>query len=225
MTIQNRVIRLQNVNYSVKSSEQHVSILANINLEIKEGVTVAITGPSGSGKTSLLNWMSGLELPSSGQIFYGAQDITLLNEDQRAQLRSRQVGFIFQSFQLLPNLTALENVILPLEITKQDKPLERAKTWLEKVGLSHRTHHYPLQLSGGEQQRVAIARAFAISPTILFADEPTGNLDKQTGKTIIDLLFALNSDNHTTLVIVTHDDTLAQRCQLHWPLADGSLLC
>ena len=219
------MIKLQNVNYIVKSGEQNLSILTNINLEIKEGVTIAITGASGSGKTSLLNLMAGLELPTSGQIFYDTQDISLLNEDQRAQLRSRRIGFIFQSFQLLPNLTALENVVLPLEIMRQEYPLETAKTWLEKVGLGHRAHHYPLQLSGGEQQRVAIARAFAISPSVLFADEPTGNLDKQTGQTIADLLFSLNSDYQTTLVVVTHDDSLAKRCQLHWPLVDGSLVC
>lgn len=219
------MIRLQNVNYSVKSAEQDLRILTNINLEIKEGVTIAITGASGSGKTSLLNLMAGLELPTSGHIYYDAQDISLLNEDQRAQLRSRRIGFIFQSFQLLPNLTALENVVLPLEIIGQEQPLDIAKTWLEKVGLEHRAHHYPLQLSGGEQQRVAIARAFAISPSVLFADEPTGNLDKKTGKTIADLLFALNDDHQTTLVIVTHDDSLAKRCQLHWPLVDGVLAC
>ena len=225
MTIQNKVIRLQNVNYSVKSADQYLPILTNINLEIKEGGTIAITGASGSGKTSLLNLMAGLELPTSGQIYYDTQDISLLNEDQRARLRARRIGFIFQSFQLLPNLTALENVVLPLEIIGQDRPLDIAKTWLEKVGLEHRAHHYPLQLSGGEQQRVAIARAFAISPSVLFADEPTGNLDKKTGKTIADLLFALNADHQTTLVIVTHDDSLAKRCQLHWPLVDGVLAC
>lgn len=225
MGIQNKVIRLQNVNYRVKSADQDLSILTNINLEIKEGVTIAITGASGSGKTSLLNLMAGLELPTSGQIYYDTQDISLLNEDQRARLRSQRIGFVFQSFQLLPNLTALENVVLPLEIIRQEYPLEIAKAWLGKVGLHNRAHHYPLQLSGGEQQRVAIARAFAISPSVLFADEPTGNLDKQTGKTIADLLFALNEDHQTTLVIVTHDDSLAKRCQQHWPLIDGLLVC
>ena len=199
--------------------------MTNISLEIKEGISIAITGASGSGKTSLLNLMAGLELPTSGQIYYDSQDISLLNEDERAQLRSRRIGFIFQSFQLLPNLTALENVVLPLEIMRQEAPLAIAKNWLEKVGLHHRAHHYPLQLSGGEQQRVAIARAFAISPTVLFADEPTGNLDKKTGKTITDLLFELNHEHQTTLVMVTHDDSLAQRCQLHWPLVDGCLIC
>jgi putative ABC transport system ATP-binding protein len=225
MSIQNTVIRLHNVHYRVKSAEQYLPILTNINLEIKEGVTIAITGASGSGKTSLLNLMAGLELPTSGRIYYDKQDIALLNEDQRARLRARRVGFIFQSFQLLPNLTALENVILPLEILGQEHPLERATSWLDQVGLHHRAHHYPLHLSGGEQQRVAIARAFAISPAVLFADEPTGNLDKNTGKNIADLLFSLNEDHQTTLVIVTHDEALATRCQHHWPLIDGLLAC
>ena len=225
MAIQNGVIKLQNVAYRVHGADHTLTILTNINLEIKAGVTIAITGASGSGKTTLLNLMAGLELPTSGHIFYDNQDITLLNEDQRAQLRSRRIGFIFQSFQLLPNFTALENVVLPLEIIGMKYPLELAKSWLDKVGLYNRAHHYPLQLSGGEQQRVAIARAFAISPLVLFADEPTGNLDKQTGKTIADLLFALNEDHQTTLVIVTHDDALAMRCQQHWPLVDGELVC
>ncbi|MBL7525114.1 ABC transporter ATP-binding protein [Legionella bononiensis] len=225
MAIQNGVIKLQNVAYRVHSADHTLTILTNINLEIKAGVTIAITGASGSGKTTLLNLMAGLELPTSGHIFYDNQDITLLNEDQRAQLRSRRIGFIFQSFQLLPNFTALENVVLPLEIIGLKNPLELAESWLDKVGLYNRARHYPFQLSGGEQQRVAIARAFAISPLVLFADEPTGNLDKQTGKTITDLLFALNEDHQTTLVIVTHDDALAMRCQQHWPLVDGELVC
>lgn len=209
----------------MKSADQTLTIVTNINLEIKAGVTIAITGPSGSGKTSLLHLMAGLELPTSGHIYYDDKDITLLNEDQRALLRSRRIGFIFQSFQLLPNLTALENVMLPLEIINIKYPLEIAKNWLDKVGLYPRAHHYPSQLSGGEQQRVAIARAFAVSPLVLFADEPTGNLDKLTGKTITDLLFSLNEDHQTTLVIVTHDESLAMRCQLHWPLVGGELVC
>ena len=225
MAIQKGIIRLENVGYTVKNGEQLLSILTNINLEIKPGVTIAITGASGSGKTSLLNLMAGFELPTTGKIFYNAQDITLLDEDKRAQLRARQVGFIFQSFQLLPNLTALENIALPLEIMKQKNAYDIAVSWLKKVGLQHRAYHFPLQLSGGEQQRVAIARGFAISPSVLFADEPTGNLDIQTGKTIIDLLFSLNEAHQTTLVIVTHDDTLAKRCQLHWPLANGGITC
>lgn len=223
--IQKEIIKLENVYYTVSTGELCLSILTNISLEIKAGVTIAITGASGSGKTSLLNLMAGLELPSSGKIFYNTQDITLLDEDQRAQLRARQIGFIFQSFQLLPNLTALENIMLPLEIMRLENALVIANSWLDKVGLHNRAKHFPLQLSGGEQQRVAIARGFAISPSVLFADEPTGNLDPQTGKTITDLLFALNEEHQTTLVIVTHDDTLARRCQLHWPLVEGRLVC
>ena len=225
MVIQKEIIRLENVSYTVRNGEQSLSILTNISLEIKAGVTIAITGASGSGKTSLLNLMAGFELPSMGKIFYNTQDITLLDEDRRAQLRARQIGFIFQSFQLLPNLTALENIMLPLEIMHLENSFAIASSWLDKVGLHHRANHFPLQLSGGEQQRVAIARGFVISPSVLFADEPTGNLDPQTSKTIIDLLFALNEEHQTTLVIVTHDHSLAKRCQIHWPLVEGRLVC
>lgn len=225
MAIPNDVIKLEHIDYTVKSGEQSLSILTNINLQINAGTTIAITGASGSGKTSLLNLMAGLELPTSGSIFYNTQDITLLDEDKRAQLRAGRIGFIFQSFQLLPNLTALENIMLPLEILGETDPLAIAHFWLDKVGLHHRANHFPLQLSGGEQQRIAIARGFASSPSILFADEPTGNLDIHTGKQIIDLLFALNEEHQTTLVIVTHDEQLAQRCQLHWSLVEGSIRC
>ncbi|CEG58763.1 putative transporter subunit: ATP-binding component of ABC superfamily [Legionella fallonii LLAP-10] len=225
MMAQKEIIRLEQIYYTVKNGEQYLPILTNINLEINAGVTIAITGSSGSGKTSLLNLMAGFELPTSGKIFYDTKDITLLDEDQRAKLRARRIGFIFQSFQLLPNLTALENIMLPLEILRQEDPYPIANFWLDKVGLHHRAHHFPLQLSGGEQQRVAIARGFAISPAVLFADEPTGNLDMSTGKTITELLFALNEEHQTTLVIVTHDERLAKRCQLHWPLVNGSIQC
>ena len=209
----------------MKTQERDLHILTNISLDIKSGMSVAITGVSGSGKSSLLHLMAGFELPTSGQIFYGEQDITELDEDARAQLRAQHIGFIFQSFQLLPGLNALENVILPMEILNRDTPADHARFWLEKVGLGARVLHYPSQLSGGEQQRVAIARAFAIAPKILFADEPTGNLDKTTGQMISDLLFALNKEHKATLVIVTHDDTLAKRCEYHWPLDDGRLVC
>ncbi|KTD11345.1 putative ABC transport system ATP-binding protein [Legionella jamestowniensis DSM 19215] len=209
----------------VKSGVFDLHILKDISFAVKGGITIAITGASGSGKTSLLNIMAGLELPTTGKVFYGKQDITTLSEDERAKLRARRVGFIFQSFQLLPNLTALENVMLPLEINHYEKPFESANEWINKVGLEGRTNHYPLQLSGGEQQRVAIARAFAIKPEILFADEPTGNLDKKTGQTVINLLFTLNEQHKTTLVIVTHDETLAARCQFQWRLDGGKLLC
>ncbi|VEG91643.1 lipoprotein-releasing system ATP-binding protein [Legionella spiritensis] len=219
------MMTLQDVYYTVQSGEQLLPILKDINLAIKSGASIAITGASGSGKSSLLHLMAGLELPTSGQIFYGEEDITLADEDRRAQLRARKIGFIFQSFQLLPNLTALENVLLPLEINQQADALPEALSWLDKVGLKQRASHYPLQLSGGEQQRVAIARAFAISPSVLFADEPTGNLDNRTGKIIADLLFDLNRLHQTTLVIVTHDEALAKRCVEHWPLIDGTVKC
>ncbi|WP_094090685.1 ABC transporter ATP-binding protein [Legionella clemsonensis] len=219
------VIRLSNINFMVKSGSFDLHILKDISFSIKRGITIAVTGTSGSGKTSLLNIMAGLDLPTTGEVFYGEQEITKLSEDERAKLRARRVGFIFQSFQLLPNLTALENVMLPLEINHYENPLKSADNWMNKVGLGNRAEHYPLQLSGGEQQRVAIARAFAIEPDILFADEPTGNLDKQTGQTVTDLLFALNAQHKTTLVIVTHDERLAERCQFQWRLNDGKLLC
>ncbi|WP_058484747.1 ABC transporter ATP-binding protein [Legionella spiritensis] len=225
MALHNVMMTLQDVYYTVQSGEQLLPILKDINLAIKSGASIAITGASGSGKSSLLHLMAGLELPTSGQIFYGEEDITLADEDRRAQLRARKIGFIFQSFQLLPNLTALENVLLPLEINQQADALTEALSWLDKVGLKQRASHYPLQLSGGEQQRVAIARAFAISPSVLFADEPTGNLDNRTGKIIADLLFDLNRLHQTTLVIVTHDEALAKRCVEHWPLIDGTVKC
>ncbi|WP_126339261.1 ABC transporter ATP-binding protein [Legionella spiritensis] len=225
MALHNVMMTLQDVYYTVQSGEQLLPILKDINLAIKSGASIAITGASGSGKSSLLHLMAGLELPTSGQIFYGEEDITLADEDRRAQLRARKIGFIFQSFQLLPNLTALENVLLPLEINQQADALPEALSWLDKVGLKQRASHYPLQLSGGEQQRVAIARAFAISPSVLFADEPTGNLDNRTGKIIADLLFDLNRLHQTTLVIVTHDEALAKRCVEHWPLIDGTVKC
>ncbi|WP_019217160.1 ABC transporter ATP-binding protein [Legionella tunisiensis] len=225
MNSQDVVIRLDKINFIVMSGSSHLHILKDISLEIQAGATISITGASGSGKTSLLNIMAGLDVPTSGQVYYGSQEITSLGEDERAKLRANRVGFIFQSFQLLTNLTALENIMLPLEIQHRKEALPLAMYWLGKVGLRHRGEHYPLQLSGGEQQRVAIARAFAAAPDVLFADEPTGNLDKRTGQTIADLLFDLNKQHQTTLVIVTHDESLAKRCQLHWPLDDGKLIC
>ncbi|WP_058442658.1 ABC transporter ATP-binding protein [Legionella brunensis] len=219
------VIRLDKINFIVKSGSYDLVILKEISFAIKKGETVAITGASGSGKTSLLNIMAGLDIPTSGKIFYGEQEISRLDEDERAKLRAKRVGFIFQSFQLLPNLTARENVMLPLEINHYEDAYTVANYWIDKVGLKERAQHYPLQLSGGEQQRVAIARAFAIEPDILFADEPTGNLDKKTGHIVAELLFNLNAQHKTTLVIVTHDENLANRCQFHWRLDDGRLLC
>ena len=219
------IIQLINVNYSITINKECLSILKDINLVINRGETLAITGPSGSGKTSLLNIMAGLEKPTSGSVYFEAQDITKVDEDQRALMRAQHVGIIFQFFQLLPNLTALENVMLPLEINRKKNARVIAMAMIESVGLNARAHHYPSQLSGGEQQRIAIARAFSLTPAVLFADEPTGNLDKKTGQSIIDLLFDLNSQHHSTLVIVTHDEALANRCQLHWPLIDGQLQC
>lgn len=199
-----------------------MTILQQINLQIKQEATVAIVGSSGSGKSTLLGLLAGLDTPSSGSIQLLGHELTTLSEDERASLRQQYVGFVFQSFHLLPHLTALENVLLPLSLSK-NADSQWAKQCLEQVGLGHRLHHTPKQLSGGEQQRVAIARAFACKPKILFADEPTGNLDSQTGQHIIDLLFNLNTQYGTTLVLVTHDLTLAARCQQRLTLVQGQL--
>ena len=198
--------------------------MKGISLEIKRSETVAIVGASGSGKTTLLSLLAGLDTPSRGQIFLGEREITALTEEQRAALRGEMVGFVFQTFQLLGSLTAIENVMLPGELKKQADAESHARELLERVGLGHRLSHYPRQLSGGEQQRVAIARAFASSAEILFADEPTGNLDSATGATIIDLLFELNREFGTTLVLVTHDERLAARCDRAVHIASGSLV-
>ena len=200
-----------------------LDILHPIDLSIKRGERVAIVGASGSGKTTLLGLLAGLDQPSSGQIFLAGQALEPMNEEDRAKLRGQQVGFIFQNFQLLPALTALENVMLPLELQHDDQALTRAQAVLAQVGLSERANHYPRQLSGGEQQRVAIARAFVTQPPILFADEPTGNLDATTGEAIIQLLFDLNAQHQTTLVLVTHDETLAARCDRRFRMQAGRL--
>lgn len=198
---------------TVMLGQQPLQILRPIDVCIKPGESVAIVGASGSGKSTLLGLLAGLDLPSSGSVTLAGHVLTSLNEDQRAELRARYVGFVFQSFQLLPNLTALENVMLPLELLNKSQVQESAKNMLQLVGLAHRFKHYPRQLSGGEQQRVALARAFVTHPAILFADEPTGNLDRHTGVRIADVLFQLNAELHTTLVLVTHDPVLAQRCE------------
>ena len=200
-----------------------MTILQQIDLRIEQGSTVAIVGSSGSGKSTLLGLLAGLDTPSSGSIQLLGQELSTLSEDERASLRQQYVGFVFQSFHLLPHLTALENVLLPLSLSK-NTDTTWAKNCLEQVGLAHRLHHTPKQLSGGEQQRVAIARAFACKPKILFADEPTGNLDSQTGQHIIDLLFNLNTQHGTTLVLVTHDLKLAERCQQRLTLVQGHML-
>jgi putative ABC transport system ATP-binding protein len=207
----------------VSTAESELEILRGIDLEIKRGETAAIVGASGSGKSTLLGLLAGLDVPSSGEITLDGTNIVKLDEDERATLRSEKVGFVFQNFQLLPALTALENVMLPLELAGIDAAREKSEEFLSRVGLAERFHHYPRTLSGGEQQRVAIARAFASQPLILFADEPTGNLDTTTGATVVELLFGLNKEEGTTLVLVTHDNTLADRCQRKFTMTAGHL--
>lgn len=218
------VVRCEAVSQRVPTVEGPLDILTDINFAIHSGESVAIVGASGSGKSTLLGLLAGLDTPSHGDIWLDGEPLRALNEDQRASLRARKVGFVFQSFHLLPALTALENVMLPLEIAGHADAETAAKHWLDRVGLSTRLSHTPRQLSGGEQQRVAIARAFAAQPAILFADEPTGNLDRATGSRIIELLFSLNAEQGTTLVLVTHDDALARRCQRRLMLAAGRLV-
>ena len=219
------MIKTNDVCKVVETSEGALVILEGITLEINQGESVAIVGASGSGKTTLLSLLAGLDSPSEGTIVLGGdQDITVMSEAQRAKLRGEMVGFVFQTFQLLSSLTALENVMLPGELRSDPQAEENAKKLLNRVGLGHRLQHYPRQLSGGEQQRVAIARAFASNPKILFADEPTGNLDAKTGAKIIDLLFDLNADFGTTLVLVTHDARLASRCERSILIEAGQLV-
>jgi putative ABC transport system ATP-binding protein len=215
------VIVAENLVKRIKSGSETLTILDHLNLNITAGESVAIIGASGSGKTTLLSLLAGLDLPSSGEIRLAGKALTTLDEDGRAALRAGRVGFVFQSFQLLAGLTALENVMLPAELAGLADAEQRARETLAEVGLGARLGHYPYQLSGGEQQRVAIARAFAARPEILFADEPTGNLDSATGARIIDLLFALNRERGATLVLVTHDTALAERCGRALRLQDG----
>lgn len=217
------VLQARNLSKTVSVADQPLCILHELSLSLKPGDSLAIVGRSGSGKSTLLGLLAGLDLPSSGKVILAGQNLNRLDEDQRAALRAREVGFVFQSFQLLDSLTALENVMLPLELKNRKGARQQALKLLREVGLEQRTRHYPQQMSGGEQQRVAIARAFAAEPHILFADEPTGNLDSQTGEHITDLLFELNRARHTTLVLVTHDDRLAQRCASQIRLEAGRL--
>ncbi len=205
-------------------SDEPLVILDDISFSINSGETVAVVGPSGSGKSTLLGLLAGLDTPSSGKVFIDERDIFALNEDGRASLRAQKLGFVFQSFQLLPALTTLENVMLPMEIIGRQDAEQVARNVLQRVGLQQRLQHYPHQLSGGEQQRVAIARAFAPQPKILLADEPTGNLDTRTGQQIIDLLFELNAEQDTTLVLVTHDHALAEKCRRVLQIEAGRLL-
>jgi putative ABC transport system ATP-binding protein len=221
------LLDLKHVVKTVKTGSDELTILQGLGLQIKPAESVAIVGASGSGKSTLLGIMAGLDQASSGEVWLNGHPFHQLDEDQRAAVRADGVGFVFQNFQLLTALTALENVSLPLEMSNQyslKECRELATQWLEKVGLGHRLQHYPTQLSGGEQQRVAIARAFACEPKVLFADEPTGNLDRKTGKQIIDLLFELNTQLQTTLILVTHDDQLAQRCQRSIRIDDGQIV-
>jgi putative ABC transport system ATP-binding protein len=218
------MIKAENLLKRVPMAGSELVILKGINLEIKSGESVAIVGASGSGKSTLLGLLAGLDEPSEGRVIVGDTDLSQLDEDGRALFRGREIGFVFQSFQLLPALTALENVMLPLELSGQSDAREQAEHFLERVELQDRIDHYPRQMSGGEQQRVAIARAFAARPTILFADEPTGNLDSRTGSHIIDILFELNREQGATLVLVTHDQGLADLCERRLHLDAGALV-
>ena len=225
MNKQSNSIVADRVSKLVNTADGNLSILHDLSFEIGQGESVAIVGSSGSGKSTLLSLLAGLDLPSTGQIELMGQNLSLLDEDGRARLRGQLVGFVFQSFQLLPHLTALENVMLPLEIAGEAQVQARlsALEWLEKVGLTPRANHFPKTLSGGEQQRVALARAFINKPTILFADEPTGSLDEASGNRVIELLFELNRENSSTLVLVTHDPALAARCGRQLSLHGGRL--
>ena len=218
------IIVTQNLGKSVATSEGMLHILSSVDLTIKSGDSLAIIGESGSGKSTLLSLLAGLDTPSSGKVLIKGLDIGQLPEDGRAQLRHDLIGFVFQSFYLLPALTALENVMLPLELRREPQAADIAKRFLERVGLAQRLNHLPKQLSGGEQQRVALARAFITRPAILFADEPTGNLDSRTGAHIADLLFELNQEQGATLILVTHDAALAARCRHSIRLDSGRVV-
>lgn len=218
------ILSARHLSKVVPSTEGELSILHDLSLELNRGDSLAIVGSSGSGKSTLLGLLAGLDLPSSGEVELAGHSLTNLDEDQRARVRAEHVGFVFQSFQLLDNLNALENVMLPLELDGRRDARERARDLLERVGLGQRLTHSPRQLSGGEQQRVAIARAFAAEPAVLFADEPTGNLDSHTGERISDLLFELNQERGATLVLVTHDERLAHRCRRLIRLEGGRLV-
>ena len=220
------VLDVRNVSHGFNDQAGHrLSVLESLDLRINPGDSVAIIGPSGAGKSTLLSLLAGLDIPESGEILFQGEAFSGLSEDQRAAVRRGRIGFVFQSFQLLQGLTAVENVMLPLELTGMSvaQAKQRAMKWLERVGLGARTHHRPRMLSGGEQQRVALARAFVNEPALLFADEPTGNLDRRTGESVSELLFELNQETGTTLILVTHDERLASRCQRILNLEDGTL--
>lgn len=218
------VLAAQNVTKVVSSPEGSLTILSDISFSVEKGASIAIVGPSGAGKSTLLALLAGLDLPTSGKIWLDKQCLTDLDEDGRAAVRAKSVGFVFQSFHLVPSLNALENVMLPLELASKLAPRESAMGILAEVGLKDRWSHYPAQLSGGEKQRVAIARAFATEPAVLFADEPTGNLDARTGENIMNIMFELNRNISTTLVLVTHNKSLAERCDREIGLDVGKLV-
>lgn len=219
-----KILKITNLEKTYTSGSKSLTVISDINFEVEKGSIFSIVGPSGSGKTTLLGLCAGLDDPTSGSVELCNYNLQELNEDERAKLRNKEVGFIFQNFQLLPTLTALENVIVPLELQGNKNAKKVGEELLEKVGLKDRMHHYPTQLSGGEQQRVAIARAFSNKPSILFADEPTGNLDEETGEKVIQLLFELNQQAGTTLVIITHDLELANRTQQILRLKGGKII-
>jgi putative ABC transport system ATP-binding protein len=218
------VLEARDLTKKVSSPEGELTIVSDVSLQILAGETAALVGASGAGKSTLLAMLAGLDLPTSGKVLLDGHDLTLLDEDARATLRAARVGFVFQAFHLLPALTALENVMLPLELTGRRDAAQAARAMLGRVGLAERVGHYPRQLSGGEQQRVALARASVTRPAVLFADEPTGNLDTTTGASITELLFELNRESGTTLLLVTHDATLAARCEHRFVMSAGKLL-
>jgi len=218
------VLSAHQLSKQVSSPEGTLTILSDVSFDIQRGESVAVVGPSGAGKTTLLALLAGLDLPSSGHVRLNETNLSELNEDGRARMRAENVGFVFQSFHLVPSLNALENVMLPLELAGNRDARAIAREIIEKVGLGDRWSHYPAQLSGGEKQRVAIARAFAAEPAVLFADEPTGNLDARTGGNILDLMFELNQNSSTTLVLVSHDTALAERCDRILSLDVGKLV-
>jgi putative ABC transport system ATP-binding protein len=222
--LENTILCAQGVTKRVQTAEHELVILKDVSFKVQAGQSIAIVGPSGAGKSTLLGLLAGLDSPSEGQIFLAGKEITAMDEEGRAAVRRNFVGFVFQTFQLLSSLTALENVALPMELAGDRSAVEKAENFLSKVGLSERLSHYPKQLSGGEQQRVAIARAFACRPKILFADEPTGNLDRKTGLHVCDLLFDLNHESETTLVLVTHEQRLADRCDTIVTIDDGRII-
>jgi putative ABC transport system ATP-binding protein len=217
------IVKAEGLTKQVTTPDHVLTIVKNATFTVAAGEAVAILGASGSGKSTLLGLLAGLDVPTSGRVWIGAEDLFALNEDGRARLRGQMVGFVFQSFQLLPALTALENAMLPLELAGGADAVSRARQVLGRVGLAERLGHYPRQLSGGEQQRVAVARAFVTEPRLLFADEPTGNLDSETGEHVIDLLFEMNRERGTTLVLVTHDAELAKRCDRRLHIAAGEI--